>query len=59
MLPSIKFMLPFMFVLWCVGALIAFGSPVMFAYPAMWAAVGALFLVVTKLAPASPPSGDA
>ena len=50
MLPDIKITLPLLILLWCAGAVWAFGSPVMLAYPAMWLAVGALFLVVSKIA---------
>ena len=56
MLPSIKVMLPLLFLLWCGGAYWAFQSPVMLIYPAMWAAVGVLFVVVTKAAPGEAPS---
>ncbi|MEQ8848118.1 hypothetical protein [Botrimarina sp.] len=57
MLPDIKIALPILFVLWCAGSLWAMQSPVMLIYPAMWVAVGLLFLVISKMFGAA--SGDA
>lgn len=54
MLPDIKIMLPLLFVLWCGSAVWAFGSPVMLAYPVMWAAVVGVFLLVSKFAGGGP-----
>jgi len=48
MLPSIKISLPVIFVLWCVGGVWAMG-PKILAYPALWAAVAAVFLLVDFL----------
>ena len=44
-LPSIKFTLPLLFILWLVGAYFA-KMPALWAYPAMWAVVAALFGVL-------------
>lgn len=49
MLPDIKISLPILFVLWCAGGYWAMHGPVMLAYPAMWAGVAGLFLVISKL----------
>ena len=43
MLPSIKVALPLLMILWAVGAWWADMWPLLL-YPAMWAAVGLLFL---------------
>lgn len=44
-LPSIKITLPLLFVLWLVGAYLA-DMTALWAYPAMWAAVGAVFFAL-------------
>lgn len=49
MLPDIKVSLPILFVLWCVAGYLVMEGPVLLIYPAMWLAVGVLFLVVSKL----------
>ena len=41
-LPSIKITLPLLFALWLVGAYLA-NMTALWAYPAMWAAVAAVF----------------
>ena len=54
-LPSLKVSIPLIFLIWCVVGVQVHGA-VMLAYPAMWAAVGLLFLVIHLLlrAPAAP-----
>lgn len=49
-LPSLKVSIPLIFIGWCVAGYQVFGK-VIFAYPAMWAVVGAFFYglhVVTR-----------
>lgn len=48
MLPDIKVSLPIIFGLWCVAAWLAFGGPVMLAYPAMWLVIGAAFWALDR-----------
>lgn len=54
MLPDIKIALPILFLLWCGLGYWAMQGPVMLAYPAMWAGVAVLFLIVSKLAGGAP-----
>lgn len=58
MLPDIKIALPLLFVLWCVGSVVAMESPVMLVYPAMWAAVALLFYIASKVVGGAPAAGD-
>jgi hypothetical protein len=46
MLPDIKVTLPVIFVVWCVGVVLAFDGWVLLAYPAMWGCVGLLFFML-------------
>ncbi|QDU88156.1 hypothetical protein Pla175_15270 [Pirellulimonas nuda] len=55
-LPGIHISLPVIFVLWCGGAYLAGMTPLLL-YPAMWMAVGLVFLAlgaVLKGKPAAP-----
>ena len=54
MLPDIKISLPILLVLWCLGGYWAMNGLVMLAYPAMWAGVAVLFLVVSKVLGGAP-----
>ncbi len=59
-LPGIHISLPVIFVLWCVGAYLAGMTPLLL-YPAMWAAVGVVFLglgAVLKGRPVAPPKTE-
>ena len=56
MMPDIKISLPIVFALWCVAAWIAFGGPVMLAYPAMWLIVGLAFWGLDRAFRSSRPS---
>lgn len=57
-LPSIKITLPLLFVLWLVGAYLA-GMTALWAYPAMWAAVAAVFGVLHIVTSGKPAEGSA
>ena len=59
-LPSLKVSIPLLFIVWCAAGYKTFGG-VIFAYPVMWAVVGAFFYglhVVTRGSSDSSTSGN-
>ena len=57
-LPSLRIAIPTIFLIWCIVGVYIHG-PVMLAYPAMWLAVGILFLCLSPLLKSrSAPSSD-
>lgn len=52
-LPGIHISIPFIFILWCVGAYLAGMTPLLL-YPAMWAGVGLVFVILGVFLKARP-----